>query len=74
MEEGDWERMAISPPSETTTFGPIPHPISTFSRPLTSTRLFPPESVFVSISDFSFARQLSTRGASALCYLSRRTN
>ena len=69
---GDCDKMAITPVSDITTFGPIPQPISTFSLPLRSTRLLLPESVLVKRKDFSFGIQLRTNGDSGLCYLSRR--
>ena len=64
--------MASIPFYDITTFGPIPQPISTFKRPLISTRLLLPESVLVNIIDFYLGIQLSTKGVSALFSLSRR--
>jgi hypothetical protein len=58
--------MAIIPESETTTLGPIPHPISTLSLPFTSIKLLTPVSDLVTTKDFSLGAHDTTIGVSFL--------
>ena len=53
------------------TLGPIPHPKSTFSFPLTSIKPFIPVSVFVKTIDFYLAEHDNTSGQSPLFSLSK---